>query len=648
MLLLAAIWGHAQTDLDTIQVSASRQSTPLRLALKSLHLVSHQDLQHSASQTIGEALEQVTSLDLRHRGPLDIQVDPGIRGGTFDQTLILINGMKMTDPQTGHHQMNLPVALGSLSHVEVLETGGSRIYGPNAFAGAIHLHTATSGPNRIKGSLSGGSYGLARASLMGQLNTGSWFSLLALDAAKSDGYRTNTDFQSGNAWLQTGYHKGNHQLLFQGGMNTKGFGAQDFYSSRYPTQYEATRTAFASIRFQGGEHWKYFVQANARQHHDRFELFREEDRYYTYADGVFVTENKDTAVFVPGVQADWNYYRGHNYHRTRVFGGEVGLAHSWGRSGTTAIGLEWRQEEILSNALGTALPEPIAVAGEDRGQYLRGDERTNLSGFVEHGVHRGPWHLNGGMLINQNTAFGLDFLPGLDVGYAFLPGWMGYASIDRSFRFPTFTDLYYNLGGARGSTDLQPEYSLNLEMGVRGIRGQHQSVVSVFRRDGRELIDWVQWSPDSLQAENLTRVIMQGISAQWTWMPSIAWLDKVRVGYTGLWAQSDDLGVPSLYVLDQLRHKLIVSARHYWGRIGFQWQFNLQDRAGSYIDFPTGESRNYETVLLLDARLDYKREWWSVFLTASNLLDHEYVDRGYVIQPGMWITGGVEVDLVRQ
>lgn len=647
-LLLAAVWSHAQTDLDTIQVSASRTSTPLRLALKSLDLLPRQDLEDSPSSTLGDVLEQITSLDLRHRGPMDIQVDPGIRGGTFDQTLILINGVKMTDPQTGHHQMNLPVSPGNLSHVEILETGGSRIYGPNAFSGAIHLHTLTSGPDRLRVSVHGGSYGLASVSVLGQLNTGKWFSMIHVDAARSDGYRPNTDFQQGNAWLQTGFIEGNRQLLIQGGTNAKAFGAQDFYSSRYAEQFEATRTTMVSARYSGGSSWRYMVQCFARQHNDRFELFREGDRYYTYQSaGFFAKDNGEVAVFVPGVTEDWNFYRGHNYHRTRVYGGEASLAHTWGAAGTTSIGVEIREEQILSNVLGKVLDEPVDVPGEVRGEYLRQDARTNLSAFVEHGVELRRWRVNGGLLINDNSAFGTDLLPGLDIGYLMSPEMMVYASADRSFRFPTFTDLYYNLGGAKGSTDLQPEYSINLELGVRATQGSHAWRMAGFRRDGRELIDWVQWKPDSLQAENLTRVIMTGVTLGWTWTSPFSWMDKLTAGYTGMWAESEGPAVPSLYVLDQLRHKLMILARHSLGKWGATWVVNIQDRAGDYVDFPTGLRTCYETIFLVDLRVDYTLKWGQLFIAGCNLLDREYVDRGNVLQPGLWLQGGITVDMKR-
>ncbi len=648
MLLVAAPWVYAQTELDTIQVSASRTTATLRQALKSLDVVSSLDVKRSPSLTISETLEQVTSLDLRHRGPFDIQIDPGIRGGTFDQTLVLINGVKMTDPQTGHHQMNLPLALSSLSHVEILETGGSRIYGPNAFSGAIHLHTPASGPDRLKVGFAGGSYGLARATVLGQVTSGNWFSLISLDGARSDGYRHNTDFQQGNVWLQTGFIKGNQQLLIQGGLNAKAFGAQDFYTSRYPEQFEATRTAMFSARFSGGTTWRYMIQGYARQHNDRFELFREGDGYYTYQNaGFFAKDNGDVAVFVPGVTEDWNFYRGHNYHRTRVYGGEASLSRNWGALGTTAIGIEIREEGIVSNVLGNIMDEPIDVPGEDRGQYLREDARTNLSAYIEHSAGWQKWRMNGGLLINNHSAFGTDLLPGLDIGYVLTPDMMIYTSTDRSFRFPTFTDLYYNLGGAKGSIDLQPEYSLNLELGMRTTRGPHALRASVFRRDGRELIDWVQWKPDSLQAENLTRVIMTGVTAEWNWATPVSWMDQLSVGYTGMWAESDELDVPSLYVLDQLRHKVVARGQHSFGQLGISWMANFQDRAGEYVEFPSGEKKAYVPILLLDLKVDYTFKRATLYVTGSNLLNKEYVDRGNVIQPGMWLLGGITMDIVQ-
>jgi iron complex outermembrane receptor protein len=182
---------------------------------------------------------------------------------------------------------------------------------------------------------------------------------------------------------------------------------------------------------------------------------------------------------------------------------------------------------------------------------------------------------------------------------------------------------------------------------MRSTQGSHALRTAVFRRDGRELIDWVQWKPDSLQAENLTQVIMTGVSAGWTWTTPVSWMDQLAFGYTGMFSEADQLDVPSLYVLDQLRHKVVVQGRHSLGSLGISWMANFQDRAGEYVDFPSGEKKAYEPIFLLDLKVDYTFKSATLFVSGSNLLNKEYVDRGNVIQPGMWLLGGITIDIVR-
>jgi vitamin B12 transporter len=110
-------------------------------------------------QSLQDLLEYVMSVDLRQRGPNGVQADISIRGGTFDQIMILLNGINYTDPHTGHHNLNIPVDLESIDRIEILEGPGSRVLGPNAFSGAINIITGTGEKTGANLLFSGGQYG---------------------------------------------------------------------------------------------------------------------------------------------------------------------------------------------------------------------------------------------------------------------------------------------------------------------------------------------------------------------------------------------------------------------------------------------------------------------------------------------------------
>lgn len=641
---------QAQTVLDTVTVSASRAQSTLQNATRTVQVIDKNDIQATPAPTLNETLENSSALDVRQRGPLDIQADISVRGGTFDQTLVLINGIRVNDPQTGHHNMNLPVSLNLIEKIEVLEGGASRIYGPNAFTGAINLSLPTQGQNRLLFDASLGQFGLTHIDVAVAQNFGKWYTLAGVTYAQSTGYIANTDFEFFNAFTQAARNFKLGTLVLNAGFNSKGFGAQNFYSSRYPEQYEATKTLFGSAQFAGGEIWKYNVLAYYRQHHDRFELFRETDGPYRFSDGFFIKNSADTAKYVQSSFASWAYYPGHNHHRTRVNGAEAQLKRDWGKAGITTFGLDYRNEQIVSNNLGKPMDEPIAVKNA-RGFYTKSDARDNYSGYAEHHIVLGKLFATSGALLNYNSAFGWDVMTGIDLGYRITPKTLLYGGIDRSFRFPTFTDLYYNLGGAMGSNTLQPEYSLNYELGVRWSSSAVSTNLALFRREGKELIDWVQWKPDSIYAENLTELTTNGLSVSTSWNGSTAthgWVKSLTLGYTYLMAEDASPDIQSIYVLDYMQHKFVAGLSHklFLENLQLHWRVIYQNRAGNYLDYATNTVTAYPDFWLTDVRLNYFIPKYNlkVYAEASNLFNQSYVDRGNVAQPGLWLRFGFAVD----
>ncbi len=81
------------------------------------------------------------SIDLQERAPDGVQADLTIRGSTFEQTLVLLNGLRMDDVQTSHHDLDLPLPTGALARIEVLPGAGSMLYGSDAMAGTVNFIT---------------------------------------------------------------------------------------------------------------------------------------------------------------------------------------------------------------------------------------------------------------------------------------------------------------------------------------------------------------------------------------------------------------------------------------------------------------------------------------------------------------------------
>lgn len=639
--LLLSFFCFAQTTvLDTARVSASLNEQTLLKANRNVQVLTQEDLKGIPAQSISDILDFAVGVDARQRGPFDVQTDLSIRGSSFEQVLVLINGIRMSDPQTGHHLMNLPVAKEDIERIEILLGGSSAVFGSGAFAGSINIITKKAQQNKASFSASAGSNEAYEVNFSQQLTGESYQTNIGVGTAAHDGFAYNTDAENHNFFVQHVQQLGKEKLQLTGGYNRKAFGAQNFYTTAFPEQFERTSTLFTSASLSRKRKNSTLTrEVFWRRHWDEFQLYREDADFYNFDNGFFIKGNDTAATF----------YQGANFHRSDVAGGKLSFSQQ-SKLGRTAAMAEYRLENVVSNNLGITLEAPINVEGK-RGTYTLGANRSNVSLALEHEVSFGKLTANGAVLYNYNTDFTEDnFYPSFSLGYAFNTNKRLFFNANRSFRLPSYTDLYYRLGGAQGSINLTPENSVNVELGYKYGKGKHFAQASVFRRMGSNLIDWISYQDSNgVYAANLTEVNLNGIDVSYRYAGlklGFGKLDFLQIGYSYYQADNDNTEFESLYVLDYLQYKGTLNAQFsFWDKLTFSPAISLQQRNGNYTN-GNGESLPYETVLLLNARLAYsisaKAE---IFAYGTNLLGEAYVDRGNVLLPGAWLWGGFKVEL---
>ena len=634
--------------LDEVQVTGSRAPLTARQSAKIVEVISRDDIHRAEAQTINDVLKLATGVDVRQRGGFGVQTDISINGGTFDQITILLNGMPLGSPQTGHNAADFPVSLDDIDHIEVLEGAAARVFGSAAFSGAINIVTtprpSSQGTRGWEGkaTLEGGSFGSfggdarVAARLLrpgsGAQASSQLFSSLSAGYNQSDGGTVNSGFRNRHGFYQGQLSSAIADVNWQAGISSKDYGANTFYSARFPNQYEWTR------RYMGSVSVALHPLANGGG------LVRSLD----IEPAIYVHRDIDHYQLTKGATGASN---GENYHRMDVYGGSLSAVASWA-AGKTAIGADIRKEHILSTAYGELLDEAEWKAiGNASRSYDHMGNRTNTSLFLEHDVILGGLTVSAGLMANRNT--GLDdkfrLYPGVDISFRPDDHWKVYASWNKAMRLPTFTDLYTNSSAQKGDIALRPERNNTFKGGVRYRAVGFEALASVFYCQGRDMIDWVYETAEAkrYQAMNIGKLDNLGLNIEAKCnmsrllCPDLAvegkepWLMTVGYAYINQTHKTDKEIYKSLYALEYLRHKFVATISHpIVKHLSASWSLRWQQRMNGYHPYAK-----------LDGKVQYEMRHCTVFVKADNMTCHGYYDLGTVKQPGLWIMAGTKVSL---
>ena len=229
--------------LDEVSVTGSRAPLTKSQAARMLTVLDRRDIAQAPVQSINDLLKYAIGVDVRQRGAIGAQTDISIRGGTQDQIILLLNGINICDPQTGHNAMDLPIDLSEIVRIEVIEGPAGRIYGSSSLVGAINIVTRPTGPTTVHAEA--GSYGYAKAGAKYSFGGHS----LSANYARSDGYsrskagNLNTGYSGAKAFYQGQYENDDVLLHWHLGLADKGWGSGTFYATpkwQADNQYEHT------------------------------------------------------------------------------------------------------------------------------------------------------------------------------------------------------------------------------------------------------------------------------------------------------------------------------------------------------------------------------------------------------------------------
>lgn len=606
---------------DSVVVTASRTATPAQETGRRVSVWTQQDLQQLPVSSFDELLRTVAGVEIQSRGGFGVQSDLTMRGSTFNGVLLLLDGARLNDPQTGHFLADMPIPLSEIARIEVLRGPATALYGPDALGGVVQIFTKTGlrqapmddiGPSATL-TAQGGQHSLYEVDGAGRYATDGTAVSAAASVQGSDGEpidgtggAVRTDFARTAGTGAVAQQVGSATLHARVGIDDRDFSAYHFYTTLdSDTAREATSTYWAQARLQsdpeGRTSWQ--TQVAAKQH-------------------------EDTYRFYPGIPA--------NRHTSQLLLAQGSVHRDLGSIFTMGMGgqISWRS--IDSNNLGEH---------DDRsaGAFVRLQAQLTPS-----------WTAQASQRVDYDPVYGTEWTPQLYTTYRITPLLSVRGGVGRSVRAPNYTERYYNTeldtppDGTLGTPSLNAERAWSYEAGIdlnpgRGFRLHG----TAFTRSTTNLIDYAQEPGDQyFRAQNVLSVETWGLEAEAVHSRQLASQIHLRLrgSYTFLDANLGDVDedVEYTYVLNSARHHVQSTATLRVQNVSIGLQGQWKER----METPSPANQRY-SLFNLTAGYTLPVSSTQIKLTGElrNAFDTEYSEVLDAPMPGRWWIVGAEVQL---
>jgi len=571
---------------ETVVVTGTAEPTPLDEADRDINVLPLPAAQRPLYDTWFDLLGLDPALDLQQRAPGGFLADLSIRGGTFGQTLVLVDGMRLDDAQTGHFNLDLPIPMETISSVEVLKGSGSTLYGSDAIGGVVNVRTTQFDAPQLRLFGAAGNFGTNEEHGIADFGTPQYSEQLAFARDFSDGFTTDRDYRNLDLSSLSAFKwkPGTGSLLLA--YSDRPYGADQFYGP-YPS-WERIKTWYLSAHQNLGD--KTEASFAYRRHTDLFVLFRDAPQIYT------------------------------NRHILDTWQGNIRRHDNLPLHAVLSYGAEGLSEAINSTNLGIrSRTRGSAYAFYD----LRSLRRFSFSAGIREEVY------GSGQVVTSPSVSGAAW---------FAQRFKLRAAASRAFRLPSFTDLYYSDPANQGNPNLKPESATSYEAGVDGyFNPRLHAAFTVFQRRDTNVIDYVRANANAIwQATNFDKLHFTGVEASTVWEPVAG--QRISVGFTALLGNDVSAQVlMSKYTFNYPVHSGVVEWRgSIAGHVVARTRVGVVDRLSS------------SPYALWDASAAWSRGPVRPFLQLTNLTNTYYQEIPAVPLPGRGVLGGIEFLLRRQ
>ncbi len=613
-----------ELQLDPVTITASIQPKPASKTGRNIITLNGSSFNNLPVHSIDELLRYIPGVEVQMRGPMGSQSDIVVRGGTFQQVLILLDGVRINDPNTGHFSSYIPIVPAEIEKIEVLKGASSAIYGSEAVGGVVHIITKSFGARRnqdklqVQAQATAGEYDLinANAGVYYQKNktivSGGWLSNNTSGQLQrgTRGYvHNNTASVSFTQFFNERW-----QLSIRSAYDNRDFGAQNFYTSFLSDTAQEVVSTFwnqARLSYAAGKH-KFSFDVGYKKVKDD----------YLY--------NKSS---IP------------NLNKSNLM--QATLMDEWSlQPGSTLIsGVQLIDKRIRSNDRGNHNLQQAAVF------------------FVLNQSLSKEFTINPALRLDWNERSGFELVP--QVNFSYKTGNLQLrGSAGKTIRDADFTERFNNYNkslvtsGRVGNPALEAERSFSYEGGADYYISSAIKVSGTFfQRYHKRLIDYVttpfadmprkeNLSPTGSYAlaKNIATVNTTGAEIDISYLKNLANNGKIYAGLGLVWLDSKSSDtIPSFYISSHAKFMTNFFAEYSYRKITFSINGIYKHRSPQAA--PAIQAQLTKDYFVMNAKAAFFicQNKASLFVQADNLSDVKYSDLLGAIMPGRWIMGGVNI-----